>query len=215
MGHGKIMSESRREYGDLRLNEEDILDCPFRQFKAWFSDAATSEALDPTAMVLSTVDALGRPDSRVVLLKGLEEEAFVFYTNYLSTKSLQISNNAHVALNFYWPSMARQIRIRGQVHQTSKAQSDDYFASRPVSSQLSAIASPQSREVSGRNVLEKTLNQLIAKHQGAPIMRPTHWGGYAVIPDEMEFWQGRDNRLHDRIQYYRENQQWAHRRLAP
>ena len=215
MTHWTTLADIRREYGGLSLSEEDADACPIAQFKRWFSDVLNAEKNDPTAMLLSTVDASGHPDSRVVLLKGLEEGAFIFYTNYESTKSIQIQNNPHVALNFYWPNMVRQVRIRGTVDRVSEGQSDAYFASRPKSSQLSAVISPQSREVSGRNELEQALSALIATNQQETVMRPIHWGGYRVVPDEFEFWQGRDNRLHDRIHYYREQDGWLYHRLAP
>ncbi|MCC5016288.1 MULTISPECIES: pyridoxamine 5'-phosphate oxidase [unclassified Legionella] len=215
MSHWRTLAEIRREYGDLNLNEENIEECPITQFKHWFEDVLLSEKSDPTAMVLSTVDEKGYPDSRVVLLKGLDEGTFIFYTNYGSSKSVQLGRIPYAALNFYWPQMARQVRIRGRVKRTTKKQSDTYFASRPVTSQLSAIASPQSQKISDRKSLEQSLNELIEQHGQEPIVRPRHWGGYIVIPDEIEFWQGRDNRLHDRIFYYKSKGQWIHCRLAP
>ncbi|NSL18137.1 pyridoxamine 5'-phosphate oxidase [Tatlockia micdadei] len=215
MGNWKTIADIRREYGDLNLNEESIQENPIAQFKLWFEEGLATEKSDPTAMVLSTVDEKGRPDSRVVLLKGLEEGAFVFYTNYNSTKSLQIQHTPYAALNFYWPQLVRQVRIRGRVKRVSRKQSDAYFASRPISSQLSAIASPQSQKIADRNVLEQALNELIAKHGQEAVVRPKHWGGYTVIPDEIEFWQGRDNRLHDRILFYKKRGKWSICRLAP
>ena len=211
----KTIADIRREYGCLSLSEEEANDCPIAQFGQWLADVVKIEKSDPTAMVLSTVDELGHPDSRVVLLKETKDGTFVFYTNYQSAKSIQIHSNPYVALNFYWPEMARQVRIRGRVKRTSEAQSDAYFATRPKASQLSAITSSQSCVISGREELERTLNELIAKYQQELVVRPEHWGGYEVIPDEIEFWQGRDNRLHDRIHYYRQEGQWLHRRLAP
>jgi pyridoxamine 5'-phosphate oxidase len=215
MNHWNNLSNIRREYGQLSLSEDNVHLCPFVQFKQWFSDVLNTEKNDPTSMVLSTVDSQGYPDSRVVLLKGIEEEAFVFYTNYQSKKSLQIQQNPHVALNFYWPSLARQVRIRGKIDKISSAESDAYFASRPFASQCSTVISRQSSTINSRSELEHALNELIANSQQETIMRPIHWGGYQVIPDEIEFWQGRDSRLHDRIDYYREQGQWRHRRLAP
>ena len=215
MTHWKTIADIRREYGNLSLSEAEASDCPIEQFERWFADVGKSEKSDPTAMVLSTVDEQGRPDSRVVLLKETIDGSFVFYTNYQSAKSMHIQNNPYVALNFYWPEMARQVRIRGRVKRTSKVQSDTYFSSRPKASQLSAMASPQSSEIQGRASLEKTLNDLISKYQQELVVRPEHWGGFEVIPDEIEFWQGRDNRLHDRIHYYLQNGKWLHRRLAP
>lgn len=210
----KTLADIRREYGDLRLSEKEIQACPIEQFQSWFSDILQTELHDPTAMVLSTVDSQGHPDSRVVLLKGIDEGEFIFYTNYNSIKSQQIRTNPFVALNFYWPSMARQVRIRGQIKQTSEKQSDDYFSSRPLDSQWSALISPQSTEISGRIELEKALEAL-RKNNQQPIIRPQHWGGYCVNPNEVEFWQGRDNRLHDRIQFRRQGEIWTQCRLAP
>ena len=215
MTNFRSIADIRREYGDLNLSEKSLPEDPLVQFKLLFEDVLKNEKNDPTAMVLSTVDDRGYPDSRVVLLKGLDAGKFVFYTNYQSTKSKHIQNNPHVALNFYWPQMARQVRIRGQIKQVDAEQSDLYFSSRPIKSQFSAIVSPQSHEIEGRELLENSLNDLIQKHGQEPVVRPIYWGGYMVIPDEIEFWQGRDNRLHDRIRYYQHDGQWKHHRLAP
>lgn len=208
------LADIRRDYGDLRLNENELQACPIAQFQLWFSEILQTEIHDPTAMVLSTVDAQGCPDSRVVLLKGIDEGSFVFYTNYNSEKSKQIRIHPAVALNFYWPSMARQVRIRGAIQVTSPRQSDDYFASRPTASQWSALISPQSAEISSRAELERAFEALHEKN-AQPIIRPEHWGGYDVTPHAFEFWQGRDNRLHDRIQYTRQANTWTRKRLAP
>ncbi|WP_133130883.1 pyridoxamine 5'-phosphate oxidase [Legionella yabuuchiae] len=211
----KTIADIRREYGTLSLSKQDAALTPFEQFERWFQDVIEVETIDPTAMVLATVDHQGHPDTRVVLLKGIENNAFVFFTNYQSTKAIQIDQNPYVALNFYWPEMARQVRIRGSIQKASKTQSDTYFASRPLSSQLSAICSPQSRVVGERGELEHRFNELIAKHQQEPIVRPEYWGGYVVNPETVEFWQGRDNRLHDRLQYILKDGQWHIKRLAP
>lgn len=208
------MADIRREYGDLRLNQNEVQACPIAQFQLWFSEILQTETHDPTAMVLSTVDEQGHADSRVVLLKGIEDGSFIFYTNYNSIKAQQMGFNSAVSLNFYWPSMARQVRVRGSVFRTSEQQSDDYFQSRPVISQWSALISPQSSEITNREDLEKALEELLLKNK-QPIIRPRHWGGYCVTPHEVEFWQGRDNRLHDRIQYRRHENIWVNRRLAP
>ncbi|WP_454782723.1 pyridoxamine 5'-phosphate oxidase [Legionella sp. WA2022007384] len=215
MTNFRSIADIRREYGELNLDEQSLPEDPIVQFKLWFEDVLKNEKNDPTAMVLSTVDNQGFPDSRVVLLKGLEGGNFVFYTNYQSKKAKQIQDNPYVALNFYWPQMARQVRIRGQIKSIDKEQSDLYFSTRPIKSQFSAIVSPQSHAIEGREALEKALNELIQKHGQEPVLRPTFWGGYMVIPDEIEFWQGRDNRLHDRIHYYLKNGRWAFHRLAP
>lgn len=216
----RTMAQIRREYGDLELNADSLCADPLDQFKLWFEDAAIVEKTDPTAMVLSTVDAKGAPDSRIVLLKGITDASFVFYTNYTSQKAEQLQHCAAAALNFYWPQMARQVRIRGQVKPTSAAQSDAYFASRPIESQLSAIISPQSSPIASRKSLEEKLAQLLKLRQTNPqatIDRPNTWGGYALSPVEMEFWQGRDQRLHDRFQYKKEHAtgEWLVQRLAP
>lgn len=215
MSHWRTLTDIRREYGELHLSEAEAMDDPLAQFRLWFEEVLKAEIHDPTAMVLSTADAQGMPDSRVVLLKGFEDGAFVFYTNYQSAKAMQLQTRPYAALNFYWPHMARQVRIRGRVKQASASLSDDYFASRPRTSQLSAIISPQSQALADRNELEARLNLCIEKLGQNAVIRPQYWGGYLVMPDEIEFWQGRDNRLHDRVHYYRENGQWQHRRLAP
>jgi pyridoxamine 5'-phosphate oxidase len=215
MNNFRSLADIRRDYGDLTLSEDSSSVDPIEQFKIWFEEVLKNEKNDPTAMVLSTVDEKGCPDSRVVLLKGLDDGNFVFYTNYQSAKSLQIQNNPFAALNFYWPQMARQVRIRGRVKKVSEKQSDEYFASRPIKSQLSALLSPQSQIILDRAFLENALNDLIQRQDQEPVVRPSNWGGYMVIPDEIEFWQGRDNRLHDRIHYYRQEGKWQHRRLAP
>ncbi|MCL5272085.1 MAG: pyridoxamine 5'-phosphate oxidase [Gammaproteobacteria bacterium] len=215
MTNFRSLSDIRRDYGELSLSEESVQSEPIAQFKLWFEDVLQNEKNDPTAMVLATVDERGCPDTRVVLLKGLDDGNFVFYTNYQSTKAIQINNNPYAALNFYWPQMARQIRVRGRVKKVSREQSDAYFSSRPIKSQFSAIVSPQSKEVSNRLTLEQALNDLITQYGQEPVLRPENWGGYMIIPDEIEFWQGRDNRLHDRIHYFRQEQDWLIRRLAP
>ncbi|KGP62355.1 pyridoxine 5'-phosphate oxidase [Legionella norrlandica] len=215
MSKYRSLADIRRDYGELRLSEDMAEEDPISQFKLWFDDVLQNEKNDPTAMVLSTVDERGFPDSRVVLLKGLDEGNFIFYTNYQSVKAMQIQKHPYAALNFYWPQMARQVRVRGRVKKVSSEQSDTYFSSRPLKSQFSAIVSPQSRQIADRASLEEALNLLIQQHGQEPVVRPDNWGGYMIIPDEIEFWQGRDNRLHDRIHYYRQGNQWLHRRLAP
>jgi pyridoxamine 5'-phosphate oxidase len=210
------LANVRREYGNLYLDETTTLKNPFQQFKVWFEEILEQKKDDPTAMILSTVDKKGLPDSRVVLLKGIENQTFIFYTNYESAKAIQISNTPYVALNFYWPQMARQVRIRGSVKKTTKLQSDTYFANRPITSQISALVSPQSKKIENRNCLEEEFNKLIEKYAQKSITRPENWGGYSVYPEEIEFWQGRDNRLHDRIHYLKDHSGiWLKRRLAP
>lgn len=215
MTNFRSIADIRRDYGELNLNEDSLPSDPMIQFKHWFEEVLQNEKNDPTAMVLSTVDNKGYPDSRVVLLKGLKADNFIFYTNYQSVKAQQIENKPYAALNFYWPQMARQVRVRGPIKKISKKQSDNYFSSRPLKSQFSAIVSPQSHEIQSRQSLEQALNDLIELHGQKPLIRPLYWGGYMVTPEEIEFWQGRDNRLHDRIHYFKQQEQWMHHRLAP
>jgi pyridoxamine 5'-phosphate oxidase len=207
-------ASNRREYGERSLNVDDVNDSPFVQFEQWFSDALSQKIPDPTAMVLSTVDARGFPNSRVVLLKGLEDGAFVFYTNYESTKAIELENTPYAALNFYWSALARQVRIRGSVSRVSRRASETYFESRSVMSQYSAIVSPQSREVASREVLLKKASNLMAESNQKQLVCPSYWGGFTVLAEEMEFWQGRDHRLHDRILYVNKKSRWLKSRLA-
>ncbi|GGI88906.1 pyridoxamine 5'-phosphate oxidase [Legionella impletisoli] len=215
MKKGKTIAEIRREYGNLSLSKQSAALTPFEQFERWFQEVVETEISDPTAMVLATADEHAHPDTRVVLLKGIENNAFLFFTNYRSTKAIQIEHNPHVSLNFFWPEMSRQVRIRGTVQRASKKLSDVYFSSRPLHSQYSAISSPQSQVIKDRSELEQRFNELVAKHQQAPVMRPEYWGGYLVSPETVEFWQGRDSRLHDRIRYFLKNDHWHKERLAP
>jgi len=209
------LKDIRREYGDRVLKREDLHGDPLKLFEKWFSDALKAANPDPTAMSLATVDAEGHPDVRMVLLKGIAQGKLVFYTNYQSMKAQQLEGNPNVALNFYWPELARQIRIRGSVEKISPTESDAYFASRPVKAQLSAILSEQSQVISDADNLENKLNALIEEHGQETVIRPRHWGGYRVIPREYEFWQGRDNRLHDRYRYLKVSGGWQIQRLAP
>ncbi|MDF1757464.1 MAG: pyridoxamine 5'-phosphate oxidase [Legionellaceae bacterium] len=205
----------RQEYGDLDLLEENMSSDPIQQFETWFAQHVQTEQDTPNSMVLSTVDEHGRPDSRVILLKGLDKGSFVFYTNYYSAKGSQLDFNPHAALNFFWPEAMRQVRIRGKVSRVDGEKSDEYFHTRPLASQLSAVASPQSKEISSRNKLYEDFNKVVEQYSDKQVNRPDSWGGYELTPNEIEFWQGRDNRLHDRIQYYYTNGTWSLRRLAP
>lgn len=211
----KSMSDVRREYGSLSINCQELAPDPFTVFSDWLELIINTDNYDPTAMLLSTIDSQGQVDSRVVLLKGVENDSFIFYTNYSSNKSLQIENNNKVALNFFWPFMARQIRVKGKAFKLDPNKNDAYFESRPRLSQIAAIASPQSKVIESRLHLEEKVNALIDKYGQEPILRPDNWGGYYVVPEEIEFWQGRDNRLHDRILYKKEMEEWKISRLAP
>ncbi len=211
----KSMADVRREYGGLSLDKDLNKMDPYLLFESWLNEVVKTDNYDPTSMLLSTQDESGWPDSRVVLLKGVEQEKFIFYTNYSSSKAKQIEANPKVALNFFWPFMARQLRIQGTVTKLSNTKNDDYFYSRPRLSQIAAIASPQSDVIDSRLFLEKKMNDLIEKYGQEPIVRPNDWGGYAVTPIKMEFWQGRDNRLHDRLLFEKSINDWKIKRLAP
>jgi pyridoxamine 5'-phosphate oxidase len=210
----KPFASNRREYGQRSLNQDDMADSPFVQFEQWFSDILSEDVSDPTAMVLSTVDARGFPNSRVVLLKGLEKEAFVFYTNYESTKAIELEHKPYAALNFYWPALARQVRVRGTVQRVTRAASEAYFETRSVMSQCSAIVSPQSRVITSRAELLEKAEQLMANQDQKNITCPSYWGGFSVLAEEIEFWQGRDHRLHDRVEYVKKESKWTKVRLA-
>jgi pyridoxamine 5'-phosphate oxidase len=205
----------RRQYGALGLDEKDLHVSPIVQAQAWLKQAVDVETADPTAMVLSTVDEQARPDARVVLLKEIQEKGFVFFTHYDSLKGKQIKQNPWVALTFYWPGLVRQLRIRGSIALLSPNESDVYFASRPYLSQLSASVSLQSQPIPDRACLESAVEQLKSQYPEGKVPRPPDWGGYLVTPHEVEFWQGRDNRLHDRILYRLQDGQWQKMRLAP
>jgi pyridoxamine 5'-phosphate oxidase len=209
------LTHIRREYGSKPLLEIDAAIHPVEQFTLWLNDYMAIKPPEPTAMVLSSVDEKGFPDSRVVLLKEVIDDHFIFFTNYLSHKSSQILLNPHVALNFYWPELNRQIRIRGRAKKTSDSVSDKYFLERPFESQCAAIASPQSHKVPSRVKLEELYQIALQKYTQKTISRPEYWGGFAIEPVQFEFWQGREQRLHDRLLYKKNGQEWVICRLAP
>lgn len=201
-----------------QVSSLDIGDChqdPFEQFNKWFDESVKSMCDEPNAFVLSTIKE-NKPRSRVVLLKGIIDKTFLFYTNYESAKGLEIENNPYASMNFLWLPLQRQVRIEGVLSKVSEEQSNQYFQKRPRGSQLGAIASPQSKKVSSRQELEGMFHQTERKYEGIEcVPRPTHWGGYALTPHYIEFWQGRSNRLHDRICFEKVNNQWEFFRLAP
>ncbi len=198
------ISSIRQEYLMTSLSETDMDQDPVVQFQQWFDQALHASIDDVNAMTLSTADIHGIPSSRIVLLKGIQQGQFVFYTNYQSRKGRELESNPHLSLNFYWKELQRQVRIAGSVSKTSAQDSEEYFASRPLESQLGAWASHQSEILDSRAMLEARFEDLKQKYQDLPVPKPPHWGGYAVDPVYIEFWQGRANRLHDRICYQKQ-----------
>jgi pyridoxamine 5'-phosphate oxidase len=211
------LSDLRKEYTLKGLTLAATAAEPISQFNAWLNEALQASIAEPTAMHLGTVSAAGLPSGRIVLLKGVSEEGFVFYTNYESRKGKELEQNPVASLTFFWPDLERQVRIEGKVTQTTPQQSDGYFHSRPRGSQLGALASPQSQVIANRAALENKLADLENIYANvSQIPRPSHWGGYIVRPQAVEFWQGRPSRLHDRIVYRKEaNGSWTKKRLAP
>jgi len=209
------LQDIRKDYFHGAINGEDFPVEPVNWFREWLSDAMESGEPEPTAMVLSTVSAEWRPSARVVLLKSFDDKGFVFFTNYLSRKGIQLSSNRYAALTFYWPLTERQVRIEGITVKTDTDESDTYFYSRPLESRINAVISPQSTPISSREQLEREREKLMFSYDAEQLTRPDHWGGYRLRPDRMEFWQGRPGRLHDRIQYLLEGNVWSVNRLAP
>ncbi|MFT2011048.1 pyridoxamine 5'-phosphate oxidase [Pontibacter sp. 13R65] len=210
------IADIRINYSKKELTEDVVSKDPLQQFSTWLQEAIEAEVLEPTAFVLSTVDNRNRPSSRVLLLKDVSENGFTFFTNYESRKGRCIEENPFVALTFFWPELERQVRIEGQVRKVDTGFSDDYFHSRPRGSQIGAWASPQSREISSRSVLEDAGKRYEIEFADKELVpRPPHWGGYSLSPDYIEFWQGRPNRLHDRIVFEKQETTWLTKRLAP
>jgi pyridoxamine 5'-phosphate oxidase len=208
------LADLRKSYMKGSLSEEDVQANPVEQFNIWFDQARHAELPEPNAMTLASVDENGKPSARVVLIKEVTQEGFVFFTNYDSRKGQALLTNPHAALLFFWPELERQIRIEGSVEKISDKESDDYFDSRPLDSRIGAWASPQSKVISGRGVLIANAAEYALKFALNP-PRPPHWGGFRVKPDAAEFWQGRPSRLHDRIRYTLEQNAWKIERLAP
>ncbi|MEO6584289.1 MAG: pyridoxamine 5'-phosphate oxidase [Ferruginibacter sp.] len=205
----------RKDYTLQTFDEKDVAAGPMQQFATWFKAATESEISEVNAMTLATANSTGRPSARIVLLKGFDENGFVFFTNYNSRKAQALAENPHASLVFFWKELERQVRIEGSVKKTSVAQNENYFNSRPVGSKIGAWASEQSSIIESRRVIENKAAELAKEFSGDNIECPPFWGGYLVVPELMEFWQGRTNRLHDRIQYRLTNNYWKIERLSP
>lgn len=210
-----IIADLRKEYTLTGLDVTDVAADPITQFTRWFDAALQAGVPEPNAMHLATVDADGRPAGRIVLLKGIQDGGFVFYTNYQSRKGQELAAHPVASLTFFYQELERQIRIEGSVEKVSAEDSDAYFKSRPRGSQIGAWVSHQSDVIVSRQALEEHQHELVIKFGGQAIPRPPHWGGYRVIPDQVEFWQGRPSRLHDRIRYRLEDRRWVIERLSP
>lgn len=209
------IAELRREYASRALGEDQADADPIRQFTAWFDEAASAQILDVNAMTLATTAADGDPDARIVLLKGFDDDGFVFFTNYQSAKGRDLAAHPRACLLFFWVELERQVRITGSVTRVSRSESEEYFHSRPFESQVGAWASPQSTPVADRTLLETRYAELSAQYAGQTVPLPEYWGGYRVAPEKVEFWQGRPSRLHDRLLYTRGPNGWSRSRLAP
>jgi pyridoxamine 5'-phosphate oxidase len=206
----------RKEYSQAALDAKSVSQDPIRQFTKWFEEAVTAKVPEPNAMTLATVNENGRPASRIVLLKGIEDYKFVFYTNYQSRKGKELDQNPACALTFFWPELERQVRIEGAASRIDEKRSEKYFQSRPRGSQVGAWASPQSSVISDRSLLETRAKQIEAKYAADEFLpKPNQWGGYEIDPLMVEFWQGRPSRLHDRILYTKDESGWKINRLAP
>lgn len=212
---GNDIASIRREYAQKQLDESDVNCSPFVQFGLWLDETIRAEISEPNAMVLATSTLEGKPSARVVLLKQFDDKGFSFFTNYQSRKASQLEQNPSAALVFFWPELERQIRIEGKVSRVSDQKSDEYFNTRPKGSKIGAWASPQSQVIPNRTFLDSLKIDSENQFSGKPINRPANWGGYRLTPNLIEFWQGRPNRLHDRIQYSLIGDEWIIERLAP
>jgi pyridoxamine 5'-phosphate oxidase len=210
------MNEAKHQYNEDAIDEATVDRDPLQLFRRWLDDAAATGMRLPEAVTLATATPDGKPSARLVLLKGADERGFGFYTNYQSRKASELDSNPQAALVFYWPQLERQVRVEGKVARTSTEESDAYFKTRPRESQIGAVASPQSEVIASRAALQKKADELEKFYEGREVERPTHWGGYRLRPERIEFWKGRPGRLHDRIVYERQpDGTWTISRLAP
>jgi len=209
------LNEMRRDFSGKPLNEESVLKNPIEQYAVWFEEAVNGQLLDPYAMSITTVSGEGQPSTRIVYMRGIKDEGFVFYTNYNSAKGRDLESNNRVSLNFFWGELERQIRVEGKVEKISETESDAYFANRSRESQIGAWASAQSDVITDRDQLEGQVVFYTEKFKGGNVPRPKHWGGYVVKPTKVEFWQGRASRLHDRIIYTKKVNGWSLSRVSP
>lgn len=210
------IAQLRREYTKTKLSKKSVNQDPIEQFNEWLNEALRANCLEPTAMTISSVSVENTPSARVVLLKGVEYRQFVFYTNYHSRKGYQLSKNPNISALFFWSELERQVIIEGVVEKSTSEESDAYFKTRPWKSRIGAIISPQSQPIESRNVIKKAFILEAAKHIGDSIPRPANWGGYKITPNRIEFWQGRPNRLHDRVLFSKnDDSTWKITRLAP
>lgn len=210
-----IIHKLKIYFKNQKLDKRNIDTDPIKQFNNWFNLAKNTRIIHPEAMILATSTKDGKPSVRALLLKEVIDSKFIFFSNYQSNKAKDIEENPFGALLFYWEKLERQIRITGKIEKITEKESDDYFKTRPKGSKLGAWASPQSKVIPGRTFLEDNFNKFKDKYKGKEIPRPPHWGGYHLIPSKFEFWQGKPNRLHDRISYRKENNTWVIERLAP
>jgi pyridoxamine 5'-phosphate oxidase len=208
------ISSIRKEYTLKSLDIKELNPDPITQFKIWLQEALASEVLEVNAMTLSTIGMDGSPNGRIVLLKEVDH-GFVFFTNYQSEKGKELEVSGKASLTFFWAELERQVRIKGMVTKIAESESDEYFFSRPIGSQIGAWTSPQSQKIESREILDRRQQEVEARFQKEPMFRPAHWGGYRLVPSSVEFWQGRPSRLHDRVNYTTGNESWSMDRLAP
>ncbi|CAG5083986.1 pyridoxamine 5'-phosphate oxidase [Parvicella tangerina] len=215
MKTNEFLKQLRHDFARQQLSKNDVLNNPFEQFKSWLDEAVEAQVNEPIATTIATVSKYGQPSARIVYIREITENGFVFFTNYLSKKGVDISANPKGCMNLFWPELERQIRIEGIIEKVPHDVSDAYFADRPKASQIGAHASRQSQPIASRKELEERIHELTNKYNDEPVPRPSNWGGYILVPHHFEFWQGRPNRLHDRVAYNKDDDSWKIVRLNP